>query len=59
MKKPSLTKKSEWMQYFEKEKSIALELVRKINEVDRIIDQSVYLFYKLTPGEVELIDQAT
>ena len=54
--KLSLSQKSEWKEYFEKEKTKALELKNKINQIDREIDQMVYELYELTPEEIELIE---
>jgi len=55
--KLSLSQKSEWMEYFEKEKVKALELKNKIDQIDREIDHLVYELYELTPEEIELIEK--
>ncbi len=54
--KVSLSKKSEWMGYFEKEKTIALALRNERDLVNNKIDQAVYELYDLTAEEIELIE---
>lgn len=56
--KLSLSKKSEWMEHFEKEKAKALELKNKIEQIDRKRDQMIYELYELTPEEIELVEKA-
>lgn len=55
--KLSLSKKSEWMEHFEKEKTKALELKNKIEQIDRKRDQMVYKKYELTPEEIKLVEE--
>lgn len=55
--KLSLTGKSEWIEYFEKEKNKAIDLNHKIDEVNKQIDEHVYELYGLTPDEIKLVEQ--
>jgi hypothetical protein len=50
-----LSKKQEWVPFFEKEKSIALELALKIEEKSEGIDQIIFGFYGLSNDEIEKV----
>ena len=52
----TLSKKAEWMDFFEKEKKAALEVNDVIVATDREIDLMVYRLYDLTYEEIKIID---
>lgn len=58
-KKLSLQQKSEWMKYFETEKTKAMALKDQIKKTDNEIDQMVYQLYNLTPEEIALVEAST
>jgi type I restriction-modification system DNA methylase subunit len=56
--KLSLSEQSEWLQYFEEQKSIALAIKVKIEQTEKEIDQMVYKLYELTEEEIKIVDGA-
>lgn len=52
----SLSKKSEWEDYFESEKIKVLEIKSQIDATDKEIDQMVYELYDLTEEEIEIVE---
>ena len=54
----TLAQKAEWMEHFEKQKTIAAALKSSIDTTDREIDQMVYTLYALTPEEIQIIEEA-
>jgi len=54
----SLARKTEWMEYFDKQKAIIAVLKDTIDTTDREIDQMVYALYALTPDEIAIIEKA-
>ena len=55
--KLSLSEEAEWMEYFNEQKSKALELKTEIDKTDREIDQMVYELYELTPEEIRIVEE--
>lgn len=55
--KLSLSEEAEWADYFDQEKSKALEIQSKIAATDKEIDQMVYELYGLSEEEIELIEK--
>lgn len=55
--KLSLSKKAEWMEHFEEEKTKLLEVKNKIYQIDNKIDQIIYALYDLTTEEINLVEQ--
>ena len=55
-----LTKKDEfeWIELFNENKKIALELKTKINSTDKEIDQLVYKLYDLTEEEIKIVEKS-
>ncbi len=56
--KLSLADKSEWMDFFETEKTKAQTLQSEIQKVDTEIDQMVYQLYGLTEEEIKIVENA-
>jgi len=54
--KLTLTRKAEWMQYFDAERMKALALKTDIDRIDFEIDQLVYALYGLTADEIAIIE---
>lgn len=54
----SLSKKSEWMDYFETEKQNVLSIKSEIDRTDKEIDQMVYSLYGLTEEEIALVEKS-
>lgn len=54
--KLSLVKQSEWLIFFESEKSKALKLQSEINKIDKEIDKLVYKLYGLSGDEIKIIE---
>ncbi len=54
--KLSLADKSEWMDFFEAEKTKAQTLQSEIQKVDSEIDQMVYQLYGLTEEEIKIVE---
>ena len=52
----TLTQKAEWMEHFEKQKTIAAMLKATIDTTDHEIDQLVYGLYNLTPDEIAIVE---
>lgn len=52
----TLTKKAEWMDYFEKEKKVALAVKDVIDSTDKEIDEMVYELYGLTADERDIVE---
>lgn len=55
--KLSLSEEAEWADYFDQEKSKALEIQSKIAATDKEIDQMVYQLYGLTAEEISIIEK--
>ncbi|MCC2591183.1 Eco57I restriction-modification methylase domain-containing protein [Chryseobacterium sp. MFBS3-17] len=55
--KLTLSEEAEWADYFDQEKSKALEIQSKIASTDKEIDQMVYELYGLSEEEIELIEK--
>ncbi|GHF16604.1 type II endonuclease-methyltransferasefusion protein [Kordiimonas sediminis] len=55
--KLSLSQKSEWMEYFEKEKARVLDIKSEIDQTDCEIDKMVYELYGLTTEDIKLIEK--
>jgi type I restriction-modification system DNA methylase subunit len=55
---PTLTQKSEWMDYFEKQKTTAQSLKQTITKLEQELNQQVYALYALTPEEIQIIEEA-
>lgn len=55
---PTLTQKSEWMDYFEKQKATAQSLKQTITKLEQELNQQVYALYALTPEEIQIIEEA-
>lgn len=55
--KLSLSEEAEWADYFDQEKSKALEIQAKIEATDKEIDQMVYELYGLSEEEIKIIEQ--
>lgn len=55
---PTLTQKSEWMDYFEKQKATAQTLKQTIKKLEQELNQQVYALYALTPEEIQIIEEA-
>jgi hypothetical protein len=53
----TLSQKSEWEDYFEKESAKVKEIAQQISETDNEIDQMVYELYDLTPEEIEIVEK--
>lgn len=56
--KLSLEQKSEWMDYFEKEKAKALAIRQEIDATDKEIDRMVYELYELTEDEIAIVEES-
>lgn len=54
--KLTLLEEAEWADYFDQEKSKALEIQSKIATTDREIDQMVYKLYGLSDEEVKILE---
>jgi len=54
--KLSLSEQSEWLQYFEEQKSKALAIKTQIVQTDKEIDQMVYELYELTDEEIKIVE---
>jgi len=54
---PTLTQKSEWMDYFEKQKATAQSLKQTITKLEQELNQQVYALYALTPEEIQIIEE--
>jgi len=52
----SLSEESDWMDFFETEKSKAKKLQTEINKTDSEINKMVYKLYDLTEAEIQLIE---
>ena len=56
--KLSLSEEAEWAEYFDQEKSKALEIQSKIESTDKEIDQMVYQLYELSEEEVLIVQNS-
>ena len=54
--KLSLSEEAEWAEYFDQEKSKALEIQSKIASTDKEIDQMVYELYGLSEEEIGIVE---
>ena len=54
--KLTLSEEAEWADYFDKEKSKALEIQSKIASTDATIDQMVYELYGLSEEEIKIVE---
>ncbi|TAL42910.1 MAG: restriction endonuclease subunit M [Chitinophagaceae bacterium] len=54
--KPTLPQQSEWMNYFEEQKTKALALQTVIDDTDKEIDAMVYALYGLTNEEIKIVE---
>ena len=52
----TLSQKSEWEEYFEKESAKIKEIALQISETDKEIDQMLYELYGLTPEEIAIVE---
>ncbi|HXA01648.1 MAG TPA: TaqI-like C-terminal specificity domain-containing protein, partial [Cytophagaceae bacterium] len=52
----ALSEEAEWMKYFNEEKQKALALKSEIEQVDKEIDQMVYVLYGLTEEEIKIVE---
>ena len=55
--KLSLSEEAEWAEYFDQEKSKALEIQSKIERTDKEIDQMVYELYGLSKEEIIIVEE--
>ena len=55
--KRSLSEEAEWADYFDQEKSKALEIQSKIESTDQEIDQMVYELYGLSEEEILIVEK--
>ena len=55
--KLSLSEEAEWADYFDQEKSKALEIQAKIASTDKEIDQMVYELYGLSEEEIGIVEE--
>ena len=53
----SLSQEAEWADYFDQEKSTALEIQSKIASTDKEIDQLVYELYGLSEEEIKIVEE--
>ena len=53
----SLSQEAEWADYFDQEKSTALEIQSKIASTDKEIDQMVYELYGLSEEEIKIVEE--
>jgi len=51
-----LPQQSEWMQYFDQQKTKALALQTVIDDTDKEIDAMVYALYGLTEEEIKIVE---
>ena len=56
--KLTLPEQSEWMQYFEQEKTKANALQQTITQTDKEIDAMVYALYGLTEDEIKIVEES-
>lgn len=56
--KLTLSDEAEWADYFDQEKSKALEIQSKIASTDQEIDQMVYELYELTEEEIKIVENS-
>lgn len=54
--KLTLSDEAEWAEYFDQEKSKALEIQSKIETTDKEIDQMVYELYGLSEEEIKIVE---
>lgn len=52
----SLSQEAEWINYFNEQKAMILELKAKIDATDKEIDQMVYKLYDLTDEEIAIVE---
>lgn len=57
--KLSLSEEADWADYFDQEKSKALEIQSKIESTDKEIDQMVYELYGLSEEEIAVVEDAS
>ena len=57
MRKLSLGKESEWMQYFNEQKQKANDLQTQINQTYPQIDRMVCDLYGLTDEEIQIVEE--
>ena len=55
--KLTLSEEAEWADYFDQEKSKALEIQSKIASTDKEIDQMVYELYGLSEEEIKIVEE--
>ena len=55
--KLSLSEEAEWADYFDQEKSKALQIQSKIASTDKEIDQMVYELYGLSEEEIKIVEE--
>lgn len=56
--KLTLSEEAEWADYFDQEKSKALEIQSKIERTDKEIDQMVYKLYGLSKEEIRIVEKS-
>lgn len=54
--KLTLSQQSEWMQYFEEQKTKSLQIKQIITATDKEIDKIVYALYELTEEEIAIVE---
>lgn len=52
----TLSKKEEWMPYFESGKKKYLSVISEANRINRKIDETVYMLYGLNAHEIEIVE---
>ena len=57
--KLTLSEEAEWADYFDQEKSKALEIQSQISATDKEIDQMVYELYGLSEEEIKIVETAS
>ncbi len=55
----TLVQKSEWLDYFEQQKAVALAMRQKLDQTDKEIDQIVYKLYGLIDEEIAIVEGRT
>lgn len=56
--KLTFTQQDEWEDYFDKYKTEINNIQNQINQTDKEIDKMVYDLYKLTPQEIEIVENS-
>src|SRR5258706_15760261 len=56
--KSTLPQQSEWMKYFDEQKTKAFALQKLIDDTDKEIDAMVYALYGLTKEEIKIVESS-